>query len=164
LAGPPPEFRRPVSVRTLGRTPIASEIVADATECRAVAARLGLVAVTRLAAQATLRRRDDGAVVVTGRVEARVTQVSVVSLEAFEADAAEDFTTVFVPPDADEGTEVEIDPTEEEDIETLEGSSIDLGELAVQYLALALDPYPHAPGEEPPPEDGQLGDGQDEDA
>lgn len=147
MTGMAPEFRRPVSVRTLGRTPITSEIAADAAECRAVAARLDLVAVSRLAAQATLQRRNDGAIVVAGRVEARVTQVSVVSLEAFESDAAETFTTVFVPPGGEADLEVEIDPTEEEDIETLEGTSIDLGELAVQYLSLALDPYPRAPGE-----------------
>jgi hypothetical protein len=155
---PAPEFRRPVAIRTLGRTPIVSEIAADAAERQAVAARLGLEAIARLEAQATLRRRDDGAVLVTGRVEATITRISVVSLDAFETDASEAFATLFVPPGAEEGAEVEIDPTGDEDVEMLEGSSVDLGELAVQYLALALDPYPRAPGEEIPPDDAQDAD------
>jgi hypothetical protein len=153
MTGIAPEFHRPVSIRTLGRIVMSSEIAADAAECEAVATRLGLVAIARLEARATLQRREDGAVVVRGRVEARVTRESIVSLAAFESDAAEDFTTVFVPAGREDEREVEIDPTEEEDIEPLLGTSIDLGELAVQYLALALDPYPRAPGEELPDED-----------
>lgn len=164
MTGPAPEFHRPVSVRSLGRTPVGKEVAADAGERAAVAARLDVVAIARLEAHATLQRRDDGAVVVHGRVEADLTRESIVSLEPFETSAAEEFATVFVPETGRGEREVEIDPTEVEDVEVLEGGSIDIGELAVQYLSLALDPYPRAPGEALPPEEGDHADGQDDDA
>jgi uncharacterized metal-binding protein YceD (DUF177 family) len=37
---------------------------------------------------------------------------------------------------------------EEEEPDVIEGGSIDLGEIAAETLALALDPYPRIPGEE----------------
>ena len=71
-------------------------------------------------------------------------QTSVLSLEPFEASIAEDFTCVFVPA----GMETdEIDPESDDEL-PYEGEYLDLGEAAAEQLALALDPYPRAPGEE----------------
>ena len=43
------------------------------------------------------------------------------------------------------GFEIDFDP-EHEPPETIIDGVIDIGELAAQFLALALDPYPRAPG------------------
>jgi hypothetical protein len=45
---------------------------------------------------------------------------------------------------------------EYEDPEPLVDGKVDVGELASQYLSLAIDPYPHAPGVEPVGEDPEI--------
>jgi hypothetical protein len=44
------------------------------------------------------------------------------------------------------GSEVTIDPEGETVIEPWPEGSLDIGEAVAQELAVALDPYPHAPG------------------
>ncbi len=46
------------------------------------------------------------------------------------------------------GAELHVDPEADDPPELLEGSSIDLGTLALEYFVLAIDPYPRAPGAE----------------
>ena len=65
-----------------------------------------------------------------------------VSLEPVEQRVTEQFAIRFVPA----GTEREDDDPESPDEVPYEGRTIDLGEAAAEQLALALDPYPRAPG------------------
>ena len=80
-------------------------------------------------------------------LEADVVQSCVVTLEPVAAHV-EDSASVLFAPEARPGQPFEIDLSAfEGDIsEPLEGDTIDIGELTAQYLALALDPYPRAPG------------------
>jgi uncharacterized metal-binding protein YceD (DUF177 family) len=73
-------------------------------------------------------------------------QACVVTLEPVRAQLSEDFTVAFgaVRPAA-EG-EVIIGLDEEDPAEELTDGRIDLGEVVAQQLAVALDPYPRAPG------------------
>src|SRR3546814_2875701 len=56
------------------------------------------------------------------------------------------------------GSEIVIDPSADDPAEVLPAEGLDLGELVVQELAVALDPYPRAPGAEIPPEYRPAGD------
>jgi len=83
-----------------------------------------------------------------------VVQACVVSLQPVESELSGSITRTFgrAEPDGDEGGWV--DPEAEDSIDTLSEGQIDLGHVITEELALALDPYPRAPGAEfsPPAE------------
>lgn len=136
-----PEFSRPLVLDRLGERD-SVEVVANEPERRAVAARLGLPAVPALRCRFALRRGADGCVHAAGRLEARVEQVCVVSLEPFEHAVQEAFRACFVPAGSERD---DIDPAAEDELPYADGV-LDLGEAAVEQLALALDPFPRRPG------------------
>ncbi|MGA9867090.1 MAG: DUF177 domain-containing protein [Acetobacteraceae bacterium] len=135
------ELSRPVAVARIGATPLSVEVRANPDECQALALRMRIPAILTLNCAFVLRC-EAGGIRADGRLQARVTQVCVVSLDEFEADIAETFAVRFVP----EGTETdEIDPEADDEIPYAD-ATVDLGEAAAQQLALALDPYPRKPG------------------
>lgn len=138
-----PEFSRPVPLDSIGEAPRRVDIEADEVERAALAARFGLVAIERLAAQAELVR-DGTDVTATGRIEATVTQACVATGAPVEARLDEPFSIRFQPLPAS-GPDEEIELGESElDVTFYEGGTIDLGEAAAETLALALDPYPRS--------------------
>lgn len=84
------------------------------------------------------------------RIEARLTaslaQTCVVTLDPVPARIDQIVSRDFVPEEA--GTIIDLTPDEEDDPDTFT-DQIDPGQIAVEALALALDPYPRAPGVEP---------------
>lgn len=124
-----------------------------------LAARLGLQSLQRLDVAAQVRRRDDGTVIARGTIRATVVQSCVVTLDPVEAAIEEPFEVCYVPAGNGEGPEREIEiGADDDDIETFDGSTIDLGRTAVEYLALAIDPYPRRQGAEFSPETSENGD------
>ena len=140
-----PEFSRPERLDTIGAAPRHVAIEANEAERAALARRFDLVAIDRLAAALDLHREASG-VVVRGRVEAIVTQACVVTDAPVVTRLDEPLALRFVEtlPDAEE---IELD-ADDCDTVPIEGGSIDLGEAAAETMALALDPYPRAPGAE----------------
>ena len=140
-----PEFSRPVDSETIAETPRRIEIGADETERRRLAGRFRLKAIDRLSAAITLSRRA-GIVHAEGEVHAAVVQSCVVTDEPLPAEIVAPFAVRFVP-EAYAGAGEEELELSAEDCDTLpiEGGRIDLGELAAETLALALDPYPRSP-------------------
>ncbi len=121
------------------------DLIAEEAERRAVAARLGLPAIARLEAHATLARAGD-TVRAQGRVKAALTQNCVATGAAIAAHVDEPFEIMFVPaprPGAEE--EVEL-AAEECDTVFHDGAAIELGSAIADTLALALDPYPRSAG------------------
>jgi uncharacterized metal-binding protein YceD (DUF177 family) len=142
-----PEFSRIFRLDELGTAPRAVAIDADDKERAALASRFGLLSIERLSAKAELTR-DGDVVIATGKLAADVVQACVASGEPVPASIAEDFALRFVPPSAaPEAEEVELEEGDLDEID-YEGGAIDLGEAAAQTLALALDPFPRAPGAE----------------
>jgi uncharacterized metal-binding protein YceD (DUF177 family) len=145
LKQPEPEFSRPFAADRLGRTPVTETLLAGPAECAALAKRLGLVELSQLSATVTLERTMGGLIHVSSRFEADVVQTCVVSLVDFPSHVEDSFALDFGNAPAEFGDEIELDP-DYDPPEPIEGGIIDLGELVVQYLALALDPHPRAPG------------------
>jgi Large ribosomal RNA subunit accumulation protein YceD len=144
-----PEFSRVVRVDTLPRDGLAQKIAADAAECAALASRFRLPAVESLQAEFTVKRSGRG-VRVRGEVRARVIQTCIVTLEPFEAEVVEEVDVRFAPP-IDEtrrakAAEEEIRFDADDDPDPLIDGRVDLGELAAEFVALGLDPYPRKPG------------------
>jgi len=139
-----PEFSRPIDADTVSESPRRIEVSADETERRRLAGRFGLKGIDRLEAEVRLARRA-GIIHAEGRVDADVVQSCVVTDEPLPAHVDAPFSMRFVP-DVHAGTADEELELSAEDCDTLplESGRIDLGELAAETLALALDPFPRS--------------------
>ncbi len=154
------EWSYPVLSDDIVNKPQNIRFEANEEQCSALARRLGVDSLAGVVADLVVRRNSGNMVVyIQGSVKARVTQNCVVSLEPIQGDVVEKFEAWFA--DADQavsfarakqqmmsqkmGEETPI-LAEEEDPEPIIDGVIDFGELATQYLALAIDSYPHAEG------------------
>lgn len=141
------EFSRPRRLDTLGEGAVTVRIAADEGERAALARRFGLLSLDRLEADYVLRR-DAAGIVARGTVSAAAVQACTATGDPVPATVDEAFEVRFLPDTADDHSdEVELDGG---DMDTMfySGSAIDLGEAAAETVALALDPYPRAPGAE----------------
>jgi len=143
-----PEFSRVVRAETVraGRETV-QRVEANEEERRALAGRFGLIDLPRLVAVVRLTRRGE-TIRVEGEIDADVVQACVATLAPVPARVEEGFVVRLTPEEEGEftpGSVVDVDLGEEEDEDVLTDGRIDIGELASQYLSLALDPYPRAP-------------------
>jgi hypothetical protein len=145
-AEPQAEFSRPISADQIGPQEIEREIVANEAERAGLSRRFGLLALDRLSATLLLKRERSGLIRLRGRFEADVVQACVVTLEPVASRLSESFTVAFSAVPAARQGEVVIGLEEEDPAEELSDGRIDLGEVVAQQLAVALDPYPRAPG------------------
>ena len=140
------ELHRPVPADRVGAAGLDVTVEATEAECAALAPRMHLPAVLSLHCTFHLVRLTAACILAEGHLRARVIQTCVVSLDDFTAEIDEPFRIRFVPA----GQESD-DPDPESDDEIgYAGGALDLGEAAAEQLALALDPYPRAPGAELP--------------
>jgi uncharacterized metal-binding protein YceD (DUF177 family) len=151
-------FSRPIKVEALPREGLSQAIEATPAERDALAAVNNLVEISELRATFLVKRAGKGARVV-GTLHAEVTQSCVVSLEPFPTTIDEPIDVRFAPPPRERPSgqgEPEIVALEMDDPpDPIIDGRIDLGALASEFLALALDPHPRKPGAEfsPPPEE-----------
>jgi uncharacterized metal-binding protein YceD (DUF177 family) len=141
-----PEFARPQRVDTIGGEARSVAIEADEAERAALAKRFELIAIERLAGDFTIRR-DAAGIVVEGRVAAALTQACSITDDPLPATIAEPVALRFVPEGEAGQDEVELDDGDL-DVIPYDGGAIDLGEVAAETMALALDPFPRGPGAE----------------
>jgi hypothetical protein len=144
------EFSRPVSAENIGQRDQLHEIEATEAERAALARRFGLISVDAFRATIRLRRVSKGLIEARGSYQADVVQSCVVTLEPVPARLAEEFKVLYSTAPARPQREVIVAAEAEDPPEAVTGGQIDLGEAAVQQMALALDPYPRAPGAEMP--------------
>ena len=140
-----PEFSRPARIDTIGERPRRIEIEAGAEERAALATRFELLGIERLTASFTVHREAVG-IIAQGTVDAAVAQACVATGAPVPADIHEAVTLRFVE-EAPHEEEVELG-SDALDTIPIEGGAIDLGEAAAETMALALDPFPRAPGAE----------------
>lgn len=136
-------------VPKLGRT---FRITPSEAERAAIARIIGLPAIAALDAELHVEPFGREGVAVTGTIRARLTQVCVVSSEPFESDVTAPVDIRFSPDGRDPNADVDLNEIMDVDAEDppdlLVGGRIDLGAIIVEFLALALDPYPRKPGVE----------------
>lgn len=158
---------RQVDVKRLPEGGLEQDITAKPDECAALAADLDLPAVSALTGHFVIARRAGGRFEVSGEIKATVTQVCVVTLDAFESTVEQPVeltfaaateaprdragrasrSTEFANPPRATGTILSDGQAEAEDPpDPLFDDTIDLGVIASEFLALALDPYPKKPG------------------
>lgn len=138
-----PEFSRRVELARLGVHEAVYPIAAKVEEREALARRFGLLSLDRLEGEIRLQRLAGGMARLSGRLGADVVQACVVSLEPVASVLEQDFTVLYGSVEAGKTVMVDL---ETDEAEPFDGDAIDIGEAVVQQLALALDPYPRAPG------------------
>lgn len=139
-----PEFSRTERVDTISERERVVELEARPAEREALARRFDLIAVESLRAEFTIRREHAG-LTARGRVTADVVQACSVTDEPVAARVDEQADLLFVPAGPEAAAEVELSADALDTI-IYEGPNIDLGEAAAETMALALDPFPRAPG------------------
>ena len=77
-----------------------------------------------------------------GEITARLIQQCARTLEPMETALEDTFSLVLLKADVADRYLGDLEEEACEDIEILENENVDLGELAVQYLALAIDRFP----------------------
>ena len=144
---------RPVIVAAIPPDGIDQAIVATESERAAIAAAYGLVDVAALSADLKVERPVADVVLVRGRVRASIVQSCVVSLVPVVQEIDEPVDLRFVdaasgraPAPPRPGAEVMIASESADPPEPWSGPTIDLGAVALEHFALAIDPYPRAPG------------------
>ncbi len=141
-----------IAVAHIPDTGLHRDTEADRAARDAMAEVAGLRDVLSATASFDVTPLNGGRVHVAGRVQARIGQTCVVTLDPIESDIDEPIDLIFAPPDqipeladlVDEDAEGESeipDPPE-----PIENGVIDLGRLATDVLFLAIDPYPRKPG------------------
>ena len=153
-------FSRPLETKRVPEGGLDMTVTANDAERAGVAAELGLLHVAALEGTFEVERRSGGRFQVLGQVEATVTQTCVVTLEPFESTLEQPVDVTFAPAQRDHdgagrsnrsaakrmviGGAGEHDPDDPPD--PMYDDTIDLGVVASEFLALALDPYPRKPG------------------
>ncbi len=144
-----PELSRPVDVTRLSAAGTMINLTPTDAERAAIAARLGLISVDQLSGKIRVRPTMGREITAEGMVAAHVQQTCVVTGEALPT-ALEFSLLRRYSEDADAlaGLDVEedelVDP-DHDDPDPIENGTIDVGEAAVEELALQLPPYPRKP-------------------
>lgn len=148
-----PEFSRVLAVEGLTPDKVRKETVeANAKECAALAKRFDLRDLSNFRADIRIRRVEGGDVVrLEGKLSADVVQTCVVSLQDVHAHIEGEFDTFLAEENKHAakkfGDEAEFGIDDDDSApEVIQNGQLDLGEIAAQYLAVELDPYPRAPG------------------
>ena len=143
---PAPEFHRPVAIADLGES-AGRAMAAEAGEAErdALARRYGVEAVPALSLEAEIAPWGPEGWRVEGRVRARIAQTCVVTLEPLVSEIDEPLRRWFAPEAALAAAAARLTAEQRDDLEAL-GEAIDLGEIAAEAAALAIDPYPRRPG------------------
>lgn len=150
----------PVRVEDVPESGRHVRLNADAATCQAIAKAIGILGVARLQAAFDVTRQGRAGLRVTGDLSATVTQACVVTLEPVPGEVEEEVDLRFSSDPREttvEGEQMEV--AEVDPPEPLVGGAVDLGAIAVEFLALGLDPYPRKPGavfQAPAADDGPL--------
>jgi hypothetical protein len=145
-----PEFSRLVDLTTMKPVAIMT-VTAEAPERDILARRMGIEGIDRLEADLTLEiLPGKERLRLSGRLRAALRQLCVVTLEPLQAAVDEEFTVIYAGSveDTDEVMIAGAGDAARDDAwdEPWPGDTLDVGEAVAQQLALAIDPYPRAPG------------------
>ncbi|MEO1656560.1 MAG: DUF177 domain-containing protein [Pseudomonadota bacterium] len=141
----------PLAVDQLSEEMTERSIDVGADDRAALAKRLDLPAVNALSG--TLKAVRHGTLIhIDGRIDAELERTCVVSLEPMSETVGEDFSTDYTT-DLAEGMDDDIEGDLDAP-ELLEGETLDLGDVLLEQLVLAMTPHPRKEGAEAPNDPG----------
>ncbi len=166
-----PEWSHEIEAETITAKALELKLEPDAQEKKALCNRLDLHDIENLRCEFLVRRNEGNMVVhVQGKLIGSVTQKCIVTLEpvlceiheefeAWYADSSQAVSFARAKRDRLAHKDLEDQPIleEHEDPEPIIDDKIDLGEIATQFLSLALDSFPRAENAEFKSENVALG-------
>lgn len=147
-------IRHLVNVRKLPRKGRDEAYEADAEARERIARHLGVPLVHRFRGDAEVVPWRGEGVRVTGRISADMAQECVVTTDLVDTRVDEAFDALFVPegsslaPRNEKDAQLMVDPEGDDPPEAFAGDMLDLGAVWMEFLALAVDPFPRKPGAE----------------
>jgi hypothetical protein len=141
----------PVTIAQIPDTGLHREFEAGPAVRAAMADVAALREILFARASLEVTPKGGGRFQVAGRVQARIGQFCVVSLDPIENDIDEAIDLIFAPPEQIPQLAALVDEAIESDTEVpdppepIENGVIDLGRVATDALFLAIDPYPRKP-------------------
>ncbi|MCH7807325.1 MAG: DUF177 domain-containing protein [Proteobacteria bacterium] len=148
-----PEITFMADIPALAKSTKSLRITASGRERKALAKRIEVPELLAFEATFDAQKKGGGIYLVTGRVKARMKQTCVRTLDVIETSLDQPFSVRFMDENIFAAYQHEELRGEIGDHELLTGESVNLGEVAAQYLSLFVDPYPAgegAPGEKDP--------------
>lgn len=157
---PQSEWFYPFHVENIPSAGKTVKMVAGAEHLKPIAERLGILEIKSLSAEIRLTLQNAGHILnITGNFKAEVVQECIVTLQPVTSVIEDSFEAWYADHDKavsfnrakhnmkamEEGDEVQI-LEEKDDPEALIDGQVDLGEVVVQFVSLALNPYPRAEG------------------
>ena len=150
MTAPSPLFDAIVRIDRLPATGRDLTVALDEPTRAALAEMLKVSAVDRFDATLTVAPLRGG-IRALGRLIADIVQPSVVTFEPVPQHIDEPVDRVFLPEAQAQkptpGSEIFIDLEDDDFPDHIDGPEVDLSALLIETLALAIDPYPRAPGE-----------------
>ena len=147
------DFSYKVKVGHVSANPVTVRIAADPEDLERLARQWNVPEVQSFEAEMTLGRWKRDGVRVAGQVRSTIVQQCVVSLDPVTQQIDEAFEAVFLPENSrlakrgvDGNGEMFLDPEGPDLPETFSGDSIDVGGVAAEFAALAIDLYPRKEG------------------
>lgn len=142
------ELSRPLKIEGIPKAGVEERIVAKPAEREDLAKRLKVLEIKRFEANLTVEPRKGPMYNVTGGVYAELSQECVVTLDPVEEEVRDSFELLMAPDYVlkKRGVMPTGDYEETDAPEPIEDGVIDLGEIAVQFLAMAINPYPRKEG------------------
>lgn len=134
-------------------------ITASVDERLLVAESLGLAQLDHLEALLTIRPWRRHGLRIDGDLTAGVGQICSVTMDPIQTEISERLEERLYPEAREKGPrspEAVIDFEATDDYESFAGETVDLGALIVEYLSLAIDPYPKIPGAAVEPEPTEI--------
>lgn len=145
------EFSEIIDPDSVQASPRRFRLEPDETVRATIAKRLGLVGLPTFSADIELSQEKGVKTVrLTGHIKAKLVQSCISTLEPVESEIDYPFTERYSADDGGDDAELEIviESDEEADVDLLPDEGLDIAEIAVQHLLLAIDPYPRALGAE----------------
>jgi len=135
------------AVRDIPSDGLAIERTVTAEEAARLADALGVVSVDKLVAKYRLTPAPGARVALTGKLDIRVTQECVVTLDPLPSTVSLPLDAVFTSQsaNADAATaEVTLDDLENPAEEPIENGTVDVGRVVLEELMSGIDPYPRS--------------------
>ncbi|OBZ96221.1 metal-binding protein [Pararhizobium polonicum] len=148
-----PAFSYPVKVGNISANAVTVRLEANEAERTALRDLWSVLEVQSLKAELQIARWKRDGVKIKGRVQAKIVQACVVTLEPVESEIDEPVEAIFVPEGsrlariaANDSGEMILDPEGPDLPDTFTGDTIDVGLAVTEHAALAIDPYPRKQG------------------
>ena len=138
------EFSRILDIKKLGTLPATLTFTAQEKEKESLAKRLNLVALKNLHIQCQVQgTHGEYPLQISAMIKAEVIQSCVMTLKDLPDAVDEPVKLALFPVHTDMAALPEsFDETQPEPILLSKDGTVEVGEIFVQYLSLALDPYP----------------------